>query len=94
MTPSEWVFHRIMQDRGESLIPICQNIRLFQMNGYSYTPDFRNTAGTIFYEVAGTRQALHANKHKYVEFGLYYPDLRLVIVKPDGTEILLNDIAC
>lgn len=83
MTPREAIFSMHRPD----LIYLNQSSRLFKLNGYCYTPDFRNTEGTVFYEVVGTRQAYHANKHKYDEFRSLYPSLRLIIVRPNGAEI-------
>lgn len=86
MAKSEVVFSKHYPD----LIYLNQGSRLFKLNGCSYTPDFKDPKSSIYYEVAGTRQAYHANKHKYVEFRALYPGLTLKIVRRDGTEIELE----
>ena len=87
MAKSEVIF----SEKHPTLIRLNPNCRLFKLAGYSYTPDFRNAEGTVFYEVIGTRQAFHANKHKYIAFRSAYPSLTLKIVKPDGTNIKLKE---
>jgi hypothetical protein len=52
---------------------------------HSYRPDFYVVDDGIFYEVVGTRQAYSYNRKKYKLFASEYPDLRLEIVKPDGS---------
>ncbi len=89
MTPAEFVFQVIMERRGIAVTKI-NGVCLFTLHGYSYTPDFYDEANKIYYEVSGTRQAFHANKHKYLDFLKTHPELTLKIVKPDGTEIPLE----
>lgn len=88
MLPAEYAFYSIMQQRRLTLKYVGRNGDWFPLpGGTHYRPDFRNLEGTVFYEVAGTRQAYYANKSKYLEFREAYPSLCLVVVRPDGTEI-------
>lgn len=88
LTPAEYAFSRIMADRGVQLQFIGRNGTRFSLNTSTYRPDFFDPRQGIYYEVSGSRQAFHANKEKYAKFRKMYPDLPLMIVKPDGTEIL------
>ena len=57
----------------------------FNLNGTNYTPDFYDAKRNVFIEVSGTRQAYHANKHKYKMFRKYFPKLNFEIRKSDGS---------
>ena len=87
LTPAEYAYQRIMQDRGVMLTPLNQHTRMFPLNGTSYTPDFYDGKSKTYIEVSGTRQGYCANKKKYAMFRAAYPALTLKIVKPDGSEI-------
>lgn len=87
MTAAEYAFFRIMQDKGIHLIFLEPSSRHFKFNGTCYTPDFKTKNDRTYYEVCGTRQAYHANKHKYAMFRATYPTLTLKIVRPDGEEL-------
>jgi len=56
----------------------------FQLKNTKYTPDFYCPEDDTFYEVVGSRQAIHANKIKILEFKKKYPDLKFELVKPNG----------
>ena len=56
----------------------------FNMNGISYRPDFYDRKRNVFIEVAGTRQAYHANEHKYQLFNDLFPNIILEIRTVDG----------
>ena len=64
------------------LHPVC-----FKLNNLSYTPDFYDGVRNCFIEVAGTRQAYHANKHKYELMREIYPLINFEIRKIDGSLI-------
>lgn len=49
-------------------------------NGERYTPDFFCIEDNEYIEVAGTRQAYHANKHKYALMKKEYPLIKFSIV--------------
>jgi len=57
----------------------------FRIGPHTYTPDFYDGKRRIFIEVAGTRQAYHAAKFKYVEFRTAYPNIPLEVREPDGS---------
>jgi len=91
MTPAEYAFSRIMEDRGVTLTFIGKaGRRLFPLNGTNYTPDFYDPTTETYFKVSGTRQAYHKNKEKYAMFRATYPTLTLKIVRPDGQEIPLE----
>jgi hypothetical protein len=57
-----------------------------------YTPDFYDPNTGAFIEVVGTRQAFHANKHKYAAFARAFPTLVLKVLDVcggplDGTKL-------
>jgi len=58
----------------------------FRLDGHKekYTPDFYDGERNVFIEVSGTRQAYHANKHKYKRFMELYPELNFEIRLPTG----------
>ncbi len=62
----------------------------FKFSGVYYTPDFYDSMRNVFIEVAGSRQAYHANKHKYSLFRKSFPKLLFEIRKPSGT--LIDDL--
>jgi len=55
-----------------------------------YTPDFYDQRENIFIEVIGSRQAYHANKHKYKTLRKLYPMINFEIRTTDGE--LLNEV--
>lgn len=59
----------------------------FKFSGVYYTPDFYDNERNVFIEVVGSRQAYHANKHKYTLFRKSFPHIIFEIRKPNG-EIL------
>lgn len=62
----------------------------FRLPNGNYAPDFYDKDRNVFIEVAGTRQAYHANKYKYDEFKNMFPKLILEIRAATGD--LLDDI--
>jgi hypothetical protein len=91
MTTAEFTFKTLMEQKGIPVEFIGKNgVRLFKLNGTSFTPDFHLLGTAEYIEVVGTRQAYFANRKKYAMFRQQYPDLVLKIVKPDSTEILLE----
>ena len=56
----------------------------FRLNSTTYEPDFYDSRTGVFLEVSATRQAYHANKHKYKSFRKLFPTLTLEIRKPNG----------
>jgi len=87
MTAAEFAFQTIMGRKGVRLKWIGKNGTRFALNGTTYRPDFHCVGTRTYYEVAGTRQAYHANKEKYAMFRATYPNLTLKVVRPDGQEI-------
>lgn len=57
----------------------------FRISDDNYTPDFYDGERNAFIEVAGTRQAYHANKHKYEKFRRIYPKILFEIRKVNGS---------
>ena len=57
---------------------------VFRLDGKNYTPDFYDGERNVFIEVAGTRQAYHANKESYMEFRETFPSFPLEVRTPDG----------
>jgi DNA-binding XRE family transcriptional regulator len=57
-----------------------------------YLPDFYCPEENIYYEVVGTRQAYHHNKHKYILMQKEYPTIDFKIVNPDGSTFKTNKI--
>jgi hypothetical protein len=60
---------------------------MFRLTGYSYQPDFYDGERNCFIEVAGSRQAYHANKEKYATFRSIFPKILLEIRTQDGVII-------
>lgn len=87
MTTAEFAFQVLMERQGVEVIRLNGHTRLFPLPGTTYTPDFSDPTGTIFYEVIATRQAYSANQDKYAMFRATYPNLTLTIVKPDGSPV-------
>ena len=58
---------------------------LFRFSGGHYTPDFYDAERNVFIEVAGTRQAYHANKEKYALFRKTFPLIKFEIRQSDGS---------
>lgn len=56
----------------------------FHMGDEKYQPDFYDGERNCFIEVAGTRQAYHLNKEKYVLFRKTYPQINFEIRTSDG----------
>jgi len=81
MNKNESVFAENYFDHDKWIYePIC-----FYFNNTKYTPDFYDAKRHVFIEVAGTRQAFHSNKRKYMMFMRAYPKTPLEIRDKDGT---------
>lgn len=87
MTCAEFAYQVLMERRGVKVTYIGSNGTRFHLSGSTYRPDFHLRGTKTYIEVCGTRQAYHANKHKYAEFRERYPNLTLMIVKPDGSPV-------
>jgi len=57
---------------------------MFRFNGLKYSPDFYDGEKNVFIEVAGSRQAYHANKDKYELFRKHFSKLTPELTKSDG----------
>ena len=64
---------------------------VFSLGIKSYRPDFYDGERNVFIEVAGTKQAYHANKEKYAQFRRLFPKLILEI-RLDSGELLEEDV--
>ena len=87
MTPAEFAFQIIMQKRGIRVRKLGPHSKRFSLNGTMYRPDFYERKRRIYYEVCGTRQALHQSKPKIAAMKRYHPKVCLLVVRPDGVEI-------
>lgn len=85
MTCAEFAYQVLMERRGMKVTYIGRNGTRFHLSRSPYRPDFHLRGTKTYIEVGGERRAFHANKHKYAEFRERYPDLTLLIVKPDGS---------
>ena len=84
----EHEFFCYMRKIGVSLIYLRQGVSgKFKLRRGCYTPDFYDETHRVYYEVAGSRQALQVGTPKYREMKIKYPHIVLKIVRPDGTEI-------
>ncbi len=57
---------------------------IFRLKECNYTPDFYDGERNVFIEVAGSRQAYHANKTVYQLFRDTFPKLNFEIRQPSG----------
>ena len=64
---------------------------VFRLNDTTYEPDFYDGKRNVFIEIAGTRQAFHANKKKYIDFTNIFKKLKFEVRKPSGELINVND---
>ena len=83
MNLSEKQFYNTMKAKGFTLY--FEPIR-FKTSNSHYTPDFYCDENKTYYEVVGTRQAFHLNKHKYKEIILR--GIKFKIVNPDGSNYI------
>lgn len=58
----------------------------FKLKNTTYKPDFYCPENNTFYEVAGTRQAIHQRREKVKELLRIFPDINIEIVKPNGNK--------
>ena len=61
-----------------------QSPATFRIYEFKYSPDFYDARRNVFIEVAGSRQAFHANKGKYELFTKLYPKIMLEVRTIDG----------
>lgn len=66
-------------------LPWVSQPRVFRFAGERYTPDFYLPIQNLYVEVIGSRQRWHQLRGKVAKFRVHFPDVRLVIVKGDGT---------
>ena len=86
MRTAEFTFKTLMERKGVAVEFVGKNgVRLFKLNGVSFTPNFRLVGTNEYVVVVGTRQAFFANRTKYQMFRAQYPEIILHIVKPDGS---------
>ena len=57
---------------------------IFELNGFTYSPDFYDRETDTFIEVSGTRQAYFQNKAIYQKFRELYPKINFEIRNKDG----------
>ena len=60
---------------------------IFRMGGQCYAPDFYDSERNVFIEVAGTKQAYHANKVKYDMMNKYFPGIPFEVRQSTGALI-------
>ena len=60
---------------------------LFRTGMFSYSPDFYDGERNVFIEVAGTRQAYHANKDKIRQIQNLFPLIKFEVRQVSGTLI-------
>lgn len=58
----------------------------FELKNTTYKPDFYCPDNNTFYEIAGTRQAIHQRKRKVKELMEMFPNINIKIVKPNGNK--------
>lgn len=88
MLVAEFAFYTIMQQRGISLqYTGGRGGAWFTLDRTHFKPDFRVNSTNIYYEVVGSRQRYHQAKDKYQQFRDLYPELQLIVVRPDGSII-------
>ena len=63
----------------------------FRLNGTIYHPDFYDGERNVFIEVAGTRQAFHANLEKYQQFIKTFPRIKFEVRYTTGELIPLSE---
>jgi hypothetical protein len=66
----------------------------FDLGGVAYVPDFYDGARDMYIEVAGTRQAYAANKHKYAKMAEMYPDIKLEVRLTSGAVLTHKNERC
>lgn len=79
----EEAFRHLMACRG---IHLDRPARSFRFRWATYRPDFLDRATETYYEVIGTRQRASALYPTLDLMAYAYPDVRLVVVTPDGRE--------
>jgi len=88
MNDREEMFALYLESQGKAFAyePIC-----FKLKKSRYTPDFYCPDDNTFYEVIGTRQALHMSRAKIIRFLNEYPEIKFKLVRPDGKNYIMND---
>ena len=64
--------------------PVIRAPRLFRFKRAVYIPDFYDAETGIYYEVVGTRQRAAMLAEKFDLMEVFYPDVRLEAMCPDG----------
>lgn len=88
MNNREETFAVYLETQGKAFAyePIC-----FKLKKSRYTPDFYCPDNDTFYEVIGTRQALHASKNRIIKFLTEYSGIKFRLVRPDGKNYIMSD---
>ena len=82
--PREAAFAKILTDRRQQWQYQSRTF-VFGINPrLTYTPDFYVPSTKTYYEVIGSRQALHQIQTKLKQWCQAYPDLKLQLVTPTG----------
>ena len=63
---------------------------IFRIDMFSYSPDFYDGNRNAYIEVAGTRQAYHANKSKIKQIKKAFPLINFEIRQVSGKEISID----
>ena len=93
MYPAEFAFKTIMERQGITLLYNAAKggVRFLMPQGWRYRPDFRIPHTDIYYEVYGSKGIFELNKGTYIMFKKHYPEITLLCVRPDGTELVIDE---
>lgn len=90
MYPSEQQFADYLTAQGKTCVyePVLQlDTPLPKRAGnQTYKPDFYCMEDDIYYEVSANRQAYHLSMKKIRRLREIYPDIKIKVVNPDGSE--------
>ena len=89
MNIREEMFAKYLEKKG--LAWVFEQIR-FQLKDTTYKPDFYCPDNDTFYDVIGTRQALHCSRNKIKELLKTYPDIKYKMVKPTGEKYQIKPV--
>lgn len=93
MYPAEFAFKTIMERQGITLLYNAAKggVRFLMPQGWRYRPDFRIPNTDIYYEVCGSKGTFELHKAWYAAFKKHYSHCTLLCVKPDGTELIIDE---
>lgn len=60
----------------------------FYFNESRYSPDFYDPQENVFYEVSSSPQAFYFQKRNIEKMSKYFPKIKIVVVKPDGSKYI------